>query len=100
MTELKTLKDIPMEQDKIYSLKDIKINKIDEDFRVAFNWKRAIKAEAVKWVRNWQEEKDKIKPEKGSGGHVKNQIRLKKRRLLEKIKCFKEFFNLTEEDLK
>jgi len=47
--DLKTLKDIPMEQDIVYG--EDELDKINRDFNVAFNWKRALKQEAIKWVK-------------------------------------------------
>ena len=88
-TELKTLKDIPMEQDKVYSEEDINNDEINKDFRVAFNWKRAIKAEAVKWVKE-------IDTSTGGEKFVDDPYCCKPC-LLDWIK---HFFNLTEEDLK
>jgi len=88
--KLKTLKDIPMEQDKPYvydSKGNNNFNEIEKDFRVSFNWKKAIRQEAIKWINYL--EKQKPKDKKNIHWAFCN----------EQQKWIKHFFNLIEEEI-
>ncbi len=74
MTKLKTLKDIsfPRQGGNCYRVE-------------------GLKQEAIKWVKNWQKEKiTGRRQESGTYQYHRNM----------KINLFKDFFNITEEDLK
>ena len=82
--KLKTLKDLEkhyddFDDDYINNLKDLRFVNLKE-----------LKAEAVKWIKKWELELDspRIKDEKWTVW------------VTSRIDSFREFFNLTDEDLK
>lgn len=69
---------------KLKTLKDIKID--------GFNGRIRLKAEAIKWVKNWDIQTEKLK-----AGTLDKMLMTS---LVAQINIFLYFFNITEEDLK
>jgi hypothetical protein len=112
---MKTLKDIPMEQDKPYEYDgkgNNNFDKINEDFRVALNWKRAIRQAAIEWVKEFEKVGKGHTNIDGSEGILKIpsdddvpdcELHLREEGYSDGVPLrawIKYFFNLTEDDLK
>ena len=82
MTELKTLKDLTMKPLIEYGVPILDVNS------------NMLKAEAIKWVKHWNKLISYCK--KKTDNHDEIEIPI----YAGKIEAFKQFFNITEEDLK
>lgn len=89
MKELKTLKDL---ENRELKLEDYASESFDKGTRVYTKkridrFRNKLKAEAVKWVKEWKKYRDKVK--------TKDDLTY----FNAKIGAFRIFFNLTESDL-